>query len=353
LNKQVKRLMLVGAFFILTNSMVVNAVEGERHMLIPGGDAVGIHIQSEGLIVVDTFFIETECGHVSPAGDAGLLKGDIITEINEQPVYHIEEYKEALIKHDGHLRLTIKRDSETSKVIITGCRNLEGEVSTGLYLRNKIAGIGTLTYIDPSSKKYGALGHEIIDQDTNQIVDIYEGQLIGSTITSIRKAVDGNPGEKIADIYFDQAFGSIDKNNQYGIYGEMTVDDFNVRKMIPIAYRSEVEVGPATIFTVLDGENIEEFGIEILEVEGQIEQDIKGIKYMVTDERLIQEAGGIVQGMSGSPIVQNDRIIGAVTHVLVNDSKLGYGVFIEWMLEESEINYLRNIDVIQTHELVA
>jgi len=333
--------------------MVAHANEGERHMLIPGGDAVGIHIQSEGLIVVDTYTIETECGEISPAGDAGLLKGDIITEINAQPIYHIEEYKEALIKHDGFLTLSIKRGGETSQVVITGCKSLEGEMTTGLYLRNKIAGIGTLTYVDPSSKKYGALGHEIIDQDTNQIVDIYQGQLIGSNITSVRKAVDGNPGEKIADIYFDQEFGSIDKNNQYGIYGEITVEDFNVRKMLPIAYRDEVEVGPATIFTVLNGENVETFDIEILEVEAQVERDVKGIKYVVTDERLIQEAGGIVQGMSGSPIIQNNKMVGAVTHVLINDSTLGYGVFIEWMLEESEIDYRKKTDVVQAHELAA
>jgi len=320
---------------------------------MPGGDAVGIHIQSEGLIVVDTYTIETECGEISPAGDAGLLKGDIIREINGQPIYHIEEYKEALIKHNGSLMLTIKREGETSQVAITGCKSLEGEMTTGLYLRNKIAGIGTLTYVDPSTKKYGALGHEIIDQDTNQIVDIYKGELIGSTVTSVRKAVDGNPGEKIADIYFDQEFGTIDKNNQYGIYGKMTADDFDVKKMIPIAYRDEVELGSATILTVLDGEEVEEFNIEILEVEVQVEQDVKGIKYVVTDERLIEEAGGIVQGMSGSPIIQNNKMVGAVTHVLINDSTLGYGVFIEWMLEESEINYKKKTDVVQAHELAA
>ena len=313
--------------------------ETDRYMLIPGGDAVGIHIETEGLIVVDTYTVETECGEFSPARDAGLVKGDVITAINGQNVSQIDEYKEALIAREGLLILTINRGGHEHEITVTGCKNLDGELTTGVYLRNKIAGIGTLTYVDPASQKYGALGHEIIDQDTNQIVDIRQGQLIDSNITSIRKATDNEPGEKIAEIQFDQPHGTIEKNNEYGIYGEMSTQRYHAKKMLPIAYQDEVQLGKATILTVIDGKNIEEFEIEIIEIDLQAEQEIKGIKYMVTDERLIEATGGIVQGMSGSPIVQEGKIIGAVTHVLVHDSTLGYGVFIEWMLEESEIAY--------------
>jgi len=339
MRKQLKMGLLLLTFFVFSQSEMVLGNETDRYMLIPGGDAVGIHIETEGLIVVDTYTVETECGTFSPARDAGLVKGDVITAINGQPVCQIDEYKEALIAREGLLVLTVEREGETYEVTINGCRNQDGELTTGVYLRNKVAGIGTLTYVDPASQKYGALGHEIIDQDTNQIVEIRQGQLIDSSITSIRKATDSEPGEKIAEIQFDQPHGTIEKNNEYGIYGEMSTPYFNHKKMLPIAYQDEIQLGRATILTVIDGKNIEEFEIEIIELDLQVEQEVKGIKYLVTDARLIEATGGIVQGMSGSPIVQDGKIIGAVTHVLIHDSTLGYGVFIEWMLEESDIAY--------------
>jgi stage IV sporulation protein B len=337
--KQMRVGLLIFIFFLCAQNTRVLADESDRYMLIPGGDAVGIHIETVGLIVVDTYTIETECGNYSPARDAGLVKGDVITAINGQPIDNIEEYKEALIAREGHLILTINRSGITSEVTVKGCKNQAGELTTGVYLRNKIAGIGTLTYVDPISRRYGALGHEIIDQDTNQIVNIQQGQLVDSHITAIRKAEDDEPGEKIAEIHFDKAHGTIEKNNEYGIYGEMTTDNYNSKKMLPIAFQNEVQLGYATILTVIDGQHIEEFEIEIVEIDLQAKQEVKGIKYIVTDIKLLETTGGIVQGMSGSPIVQDGKIIGAVTHVLVHDSTLGYGVFIEWMLEESEIKY--------------
>ncbi|MCL1990065.1 MAG: SpoIVB peptidase [Defluviitaleaceae bacterium] len=339
MRKQLKMGLLMFTFFVFAQNVTVLSHEMDRYMLIPGGDAVGIHIETAGLIVVDTYTVKTDCGNFSPARDAGLIKGDVITAINGQPISDIEAYKEALIVREGLLVLTVNRAGNESEVVVTGCKNQEGELTTGVYLRNKIAGIGTLTYVDPASQKYGALGHEIIDQDTNRIVDIRQGHLIDSDISAIRKATDHEPGEKIAEIYFDQPHGTIEKNNEYGIYGEMTTEYFNTKRMLPIAYQNEVQLGKATIFTVIDGQNIEEFEIEIIEIDLQVEQEVKGIKYVVTDTRLIEETGGIIQGMSGSPIVQEGKIIGAVTHVLVHDSTIGYGVFIEWMLEESEIAY--------------
>jgi len=340
MKKQLKLGLLALTVIAFTKPLVVYAAaETDRYMLIPGGDAVGIHIETAGLIVVDTYTVETEDGEFSPAADAGLVKGDVITAINGQPINEIEEYKEALIAHEGLLVLTINRGGIESEITITGCRNKDGELTTGVYLRNKVAGIGTLTYVDPASWKYGALGHEIIDQDTNRIVDIRYGQLTHSNITSIRKATDDDPGQKLAEISFDNPHGRIDKNNEYGIYGVMDTDYFKSKKMLPIAYQNEIQLGYATILTVIDGNEIQEFAIEIIEIDIQTKQEVKGIKYVVTDETLLEKTGGIVQGMSGSPIIQNDKIIGAVTHVLVHDSTVGYGVFIEWMLAESEIDY--------------
>lgn len=312
-----------------------------RYMLIPGGDAIGIKIQTDGLVVVDTYLVNTEGGTINPAKEAGVMKGDMILAVNNQKISTIEEYKEQLMlaKENNQMILTIDRQGKTENITVHPVISTEGVCTTGLYLRDKLAGIGTLTFIDPNTNKYGALGHEIIDQDTNQLVNIKNGEIINSNVLSVRKAKTGKPGEKVADILFDEKLGTLEKNNKYGVYGLMQSNEMSQKDLIPMAYINEVKKGPAQILTVLNGNKIEAFDIEITEVNVQSEKAIKGIKYTVTDPRLLEETGGIVQGMSGSPIIQDGKIIGAVTHVLVHDSTLGYGIFIEWMLQEVGIEY--------------
>ena len=312
-----------------------------RYMLIPGGDAIGIKIQTDGLVVVDTYLVNTEGGTINPAKEAGVMKGDMILAVNNQKISTIEEYKEQLMlaKENNQMILTINRQGKTENITVHPVISTEGVCTTGLYLRDKLAGIGTLTFIDPNTNKYGALGHEIIDQDTNQLVNIKNGEIINSNVLSVRKATTGKPGEKVADILFDEKLGTLEKNNKYGVYGLMQSNEMSQKDLIPMAYINEVKKGPAQILTVLNGNKIEAFDIEITEVNVQSEKAIKGIKYTVTDPRLLEETGGIVQGMSGSPIIQDGNIIGAVTHVRVHDSTLGYGIFIEWMLQEVGIEY--------------
>ena len=312
-----------------------------RYMLIPGGDAIGIKIQTDGLVVVDTYLVNTEGGTINPAKEAGVMKGDMILAVNNQKISTIEEYKEQLMlaKENNQMILTINRQGKTENITVHPVISTEGVCTTGLYLRDKLAGIGTLTFIDPNTNKYGALGHEIIDQDTNQLANIKNGEIINSNVLSVRKATTGKPGEKVADILFDEKLGTLEKNNKYGVYGLMQSNEMSQKDLIPMAYINEVKKGPAQILTVLNGNKIEAFDIEITEVNVQSEKAIKGIKYTVTDPRLLEETGGIVQGMSGSPIIQDGKIIGAVTHVLVHDSTLGYGIFIEWMLQEVGIEY--------------
>ncbi len=312
-----------------------------RYMLIPGGDAIGIKIQTDGLVVVDTYLVNTEGGTINPAKEAGVMKGDMILAVNNQKISTIEEYKEQLMlaKENNQMILTINRQGKTENITVHPVISTEGVCTTGLYLRDKLAGIGTLTFIDPNTNKYGALGHEIIDQDTNQLVNIKNGEIINSNVLSVRKATTGKPGEKVADILFDEKLGTLEKNNKYGVYGLMQSNEMSQKDLIPMAYINEVKKGPAQILTVLNGNKIEAFDIEITEVNVQSEKAIKGINYTVTDPRLLEETGGIVQGMSGSPIIQDGKIIGAVTHVLVHDSTLGYGIFIEWMLQEVGIEY--------------
>ena len=321
-------------------STPVNEIEG-RYMLIPGGDAIGIKIQTDGLVVVDTYLVNTQEGSINPAKEAGIIKGDLILAVNNQKVTSIEEYKQQLLlaKESSQMILTINRQGKTSHLTVHPVMSTDGVLTTGLYLRDKLAGIGTLTFIDPNNHKYGALGHEIIDQDTNQLVSLKNGEIINSNVISVRKATSGKPGEKVADILFDEKLGTLERNNNYGIYGVMSSQLFNQKELMPIAYINEVKTGPAQILTVLNGNKVEAFEIEITEVNQQSQKAIKGIKYMVTDQRLLSETGGIIQGMSGSPIIQDGKIIGAVTHVLVHDSTMGYGIFIEWMLQEAGINY--------------
>ena len=313
----------------------------DRYMLIPGGDAIGIKIQTDGLVVVDTYLVNTTEGAINPAKEAGVLKGDLILAVNNQKVTTIEEYKQQLVlaQESKQVILTISRQGKTSHITVRAVTTTDGVMTTGLYLRDKLAGIGTLTFIDPNSNKYGALGHEIIDQDTKELVTVKNGEIINSNVISVRKATSGKPGEKVADIMFDEHLGTLEKNNNFGIYGVMSSNIFSNKQLLPIAYTNEVKTGPAQILTVLNGNKVEAFEINITEVSPQTQKAIKGIKYEVTDPRLLKETGGIVQGMSGSPIIQDGKIIGAVTHVLVHDSTTGYGIFIEWMLQELGIDY--------------
>ena len=313
----------------------------DRYMLIPGGDAIGIKIQTDGLVVVYTYLVNTTEGAINPAKESGVLKGYLILAVNNQKVTTIEEYKQQLVlaQESKQVILTISRQGKTSHITVRAVTTTDGVMTTGLYLRDKLAGIGTLTFIDPNSNKYGALGHEIIDQDTKELVTVKNGEIINSNVISVRKATSGKPGEKVADIMFDEHLGTLEKNNNFGIYGVMSSNIFSNKQLLPIAYTNEVKTGPAQILTVLNGNKVEAFEINITEVSPQTQKSIKGIKYEVTDPRLLKETGGIVQGMSGSPIIQDGKIIGAVTHVLVHDSTTGYGIFIEWMLQELGIDY--------------
>lgn len=315
-----------------------------RYSLIPGGDAIGIKIQTEGLVVVDTYLVNTNEGAINPAKEAGIMKGDLIVAVNNQKIKTVDDYKEQLLlsQGSGQIILTINRQGKLEHLTVRPVTSTEGVMTTGLYLRDKLAGIGTLTFIDPQSKKYGALGHEIIDQDTNQLVSVNQGEIINSNVTSIRKATTGKPGEKVADIMFDEKLGTLEKNNNFGIFGVMADPKLLSKPLMPIAYINEIKTGPAQILTVVNGKEVEAFDINITEVSPQTQKAIKGLKYVVTDERLLNESGGIVQGMSGSPIIQDGKIIGAVTHVLVHDATMGYGIFIEWMLQEAGVDYLEN-----------
>ncbi|MDE5539761.1 MAG: PDZ domain-containing protein, partial [Bacilli bacterium] len=263
-----------------------------------------------------------------------LKEGDKIIKVGDTSINSINDLTKAIENNlvDNKVLITYLHQ-EQEKTTTLELVNVNGMYKTGLYVKDSITGIGTLTFIDPSTNTYGALGHEIIESNTSKIVEVKTGSIFKNSITSIDESTDGKPGSKNAKFYYKNTYGNITKNTRYGIYGTYDTK-YKEESVIPIATKDEVVIGNATIYTVLEGEKIEEFSIYITKINEN--SDTKNITFEITDEKLLAKTGGIVQGMSGSPIVQNGKLIGAVTHVITDDVKSGYGLFITTMLEESE-----------------
>ncbi|MFB4160582.1 SpoIVB peptidase [Geomicrobium sp. JSM 1781026] len=316
----------------------------ERIEVIPGGQSIGVRLNAKGVLVVGFHLIDTSDGQKSPAESAGIQKGDIIVKLNKQPVEDMHEVATILrTPHEAQpIEVEVIRNGKTlTKTIDQSITASEGIGQLGMYIRDSAAGVGTMTFYEPLSGKYGALGHVISDIDTKEPVAIHEGEIVRSSVRSIAKGKNGIPGEKQASLTTSQhVLGTITKNNTFGIYGVLHHGHDLVnegRLSMPIAFADEVEEGPAKILTVVEDETVEEFDIEIVRSSPQKHAATKGMVIRITDERLLDKTGGIVQGMSGSPIIQDEKIIGAVTHVFVNDSSSGYGSHIEWMLQEAGV----------------
>lgn len=300
--------------------------------IIAGGENIGIELNSNGIIIVGTYNID----NINPAKDAGLQIGDRIIKVNGQNVDNISSMLNILensINKDD-LTITYMRGNKESTTTTKLVKSNDNTYKTGLYVKDSITGIGTLTFIDPNTSLFGALGHEIIEKNTGQKLEIKGGKIYNSTVTGIFKSSSGNPGEKNARYNSNITYGDIKKNTTKGIFGTYT-DNIPDKKLYKVANYDEIEVGNASIFTVVDDNNIREFTINILKV-NKNDNVTKNILFEVTDEELLKTSGGIVQGMSGSPIIQNNNIIGAVTHVVIDDPRKGYGIFITKMLEEAE-----------------
>lgn len=311
----------------------------------PGGQSIGVKLNSKGVLVVGYHQVDTKEGKKSPGEIAGIQVGDMITEINGKNIEKMSDVT-PFIKQAGKsgdpLNITVTRDDQSIKTKLYPLKD-KGDYAyrIGLYIRDSAAGIGTMTFFEPNSKKYGALGHVISDMDTKKPIVVKDGQIMKSTVTSIEKGSDGAPGEKLARFSSERSvIGDITRNSPFGIYGKLTeqVENNIVNKPLPIALSHQVKKGPAKILTVIEENKVEEFSVEIVSTVDQKFPATKGMVIKVTDPKLLEKTGGIVQGMSGSPIIQDGRLVGAVTHVFVNDSTSGYGVHIEWMLNEAGID---------------
>lgn len=310
--------------------------------LIPGGNSIGVTIYTQGALVVGISEVTDGDGRVHcPAMDAGLRPGDIIEKINSVTVKNADHLSILIEKlKDKELELEIRRGNTILKRYIAPVKSSEdGNFRLGIWVRDSTAGVGTLTFIDPKSKLFGALGHPITDIDTGALLSVKDGEIMQAKIIDIVEGKKGKPGE-IKGIFSEnqKTIGSISKNTSFGIFGKIYGDDFHIKRedTLPICSQSDVKLGPAHILSTVDHEGIKKYTVNIIKINRQSYPCSKGMIIEITDPDLLKQTGGIVQGMSGSPIIQDGKIVGAITHVFVNDPKKGYGIFIEWMLNETE-----------------
>lgn len=311
--------------------------------VMAGGHSIGVLFHSRGVLVIGYAEIVSPSGESScPAREAGILPGDIILKIENIDVQSDTQVSfliDQLARKKDVLRFQVKRKEHIEEYNLRPvfCNETK-RYRVGLYIRDGAAGVGTLTFFDPDTKKYGALGHMITSSDKNERLDLADGEIVSASVLSIKKAERGRIGEKVGlFLSSEKTRGSVDKNTKYGIYGRLKMNLVNplFPKPIPVAMCHQVKKGPAELLTVIDGEQISSFKVEIQTVFARPRQDGKAFIIKITDPELLSRTGGIVQGMSGSPIIQKGKLVGAVTHVFINDPTLGYGVLAESMLEEA------------------
>lgn len=323
-----KNKLLISLFSLLLTIFPANVLAYSTS-LIPGGQNIGIQVNSKGIIVVGFYQVNNQ--YIGK--DAGFEVGDKIMAINDKTVEDIEEMVNRFRGDPEELTFTILRGKTEKHLKLQLVKDKENIYKTGLYVKDQINGVGTLTYIDPETRIYGALGHEIIEKSTMEKLEVKDGKIFRSDVVAIEKSSNGNPGEKTAKFYPEESFGTVKENTKAGIFGiyEATLPNTERVEILP---KEQVKTGPAKIRTVIEGNVVEEYDINILKLD--VNNDIKNILFEITDATLLEKTGGVIQGMSGSPILQDNKLIGAVTHVIVNDSTKGYGIFITNMLEEGE-----------------
>lgn len=317
--------MLISAAFCLMLSAVLT-VPAFAEELIVGGQAVGIQISTEGVLVAGLSEVETDEGNVSPAENAGIKQGDIIVKIDGEEVYDASSVIEAVANAgDGPITLNVQRGDKSLEMEMHPVRNQEGKIMLGLWLRDGLSGIGTITFCDPDSGTFGALGHSVNDSESGQL-PVRDGSITQAQVVSVKPGAAGDPGELNGAADLSRVLGSVEKNTDVGIFGRLysKLDG-------QLMETGEITAGPASIVSTVNGSERRQFSVEI----NRVYRDAYGTHAMltVTDAELLSITGGIVQGMSGSPIIQNGKLVGAVTHVFVNDPTRGYGIYIENMLD--------------------
>ena len=311
----------------------------ESRVLVPGGQAIGVALHTSGVLVVGTS--DLAGGAANPAQEAGLQPGDVIRSLGGQEVESAQHLTQLVNAHGGEtVEMVVQRTGKEVRMRIAPVRDaLDGQYRLGVWVRDSTAGVGTLSFYDPESGAFGALGHAITDVDTGESLTVRDGDILHADIVDVLKGQRGEPGElKGSFLKEGETFGSILLNNAFGIYGQS--DEALVNPLypqgLPVGSRYSVHEGKASILSTVEGDTVREYEVEITRCVQQGSPAQKGMILRVTDPELLERTGGIVQGMSGSPILQDGHIIGAVTHVYVNDPTQGYGMYIEWMLEQAK-----------------
>lgn len=318
-------------FFLLLFILLIPInVYGYSDYIYRGGNTLGIEVNCDGVLVVGFYQIDGKYNKANPT----LKIGDYITKVNDIEVHSLNELSNAIEKFtdDKKVSLTYRRDGKENKTVLDLIYN-DNIYKTGLYVKDSVVGIGTLTYIDPSSLIYGALGHEIIEGNTGKLVEVSTGKIFRNKIVSIDKSSVGHAGSKNAKYFYNNNYGNINKNTIKGIFGQYNTEIQNM-ELLKVGTSEDIKIGEAFIYTVLNGEEVEEFKIRITNINPT--SNTKNITFEIIDKDLLEQTGGVIQGMSGSPIVQDNKIVGVVTHVIVDNPYTGYGLFITKMLEEGE-----------------
>ncbi|MBE7021576.1 MAG: SpoIVB peptidase [Ruminococcaceae bacterium] len=305
-----------------------------EELVYPSGEACGIKILSDGILVISVTDIDEA---PSPAKKAGIIPGDFVKGINGNPLKDSDDFiKKVKELKDKEFEIEFEREGQRKSAKLKPYLK-EGEFVLGMWVRDSIAGLGTLTFYSGDKKSFSALGHSISDTDTGEVMPVKDGELVYANISSIRKGEKGSPGGLVG--YFTEeskVIGNITDNTLFGLSGKISNPQIIQKTTpVPLGRKDDIRLGKAKIITTIEKEP-ELFNIEIIKINKQNKPDVKGLVIKVTDKRLLEKTGGIVQGMSGSPIIQDGKLVGAVTHVFVNDPTRGYGIFIENMLAETE-----------------
>ena len=305
------------------------------------GNIAGVKLYTDGVLVVGMSEIEgVDAKRYKPYENTGIEEGDSIISINQNTISSTDELIETVNRSEGkEIKLKYIHEEETKECSITPVKTGDNEYKLGLWVRDSAAGVGTVTYYEPSTKTFGALGHGITDIDTEELIHIASGEFVTTKILNIIKGENGVPGKIQGTVENQKDIGTISKNTKYGIYGtvkNLSALNIDTSREMEVALRKEIKTGKATILCSLDNQKVEEYEIEIEKIDTQNSYNNKSMKIKVTDERLLEKTGGIIQGMSGSPIIQNGKFVGAVTHVLVNNPQEGYAVFGDMMIKQSK-----------------
>lgn len=302
--------------------------------VVPIGASIGMKLYTDGVLVVGMSEIEGE----EPFKNSGIKEGDRILEINDNKISNTNELINVVNESEGNnLNIKYVRGEEVETTSIKPVKNSNNEYKLGLWVRDAAAGVGTLTFYEPESGMFAALGHGIVDIDTSQIINIANGELVTTNILSITKGEKGTPGEIRGTIENGYTLGNIYKNTGFGVFGSLTNTSplgINTNEAIDVALRNEIQLGKAEIICQLEDGKKEKYEIEIQKKFVNNNEDNKSMLIKITDDRLLEKTGGIIQGMSGAPIIQNGKFVGAVTHVLLNDPTVGYAVFGDIMIKQ-------------------